>query len=156
MEPATVASYTLHALFAGLWTGSVLFVALAIVPLARDGNLNAAPLSVFAGKLTTISRVSALVLFITGSHMAAVRHTAETLTGRTNGQLVLVMLALWFVLIATVEIGAKKLTDGTERDMVRDPARRARPFFLVAALTAALLLATAGLISAANFGFFDL
>lgn len=156
MEPVEVASYTLHSLFAGFWTGSVLFVTLAVVPLARDGNLNATPLDALAGTLTTISRVSALVLFATGSHMAAVRHTGESLTGQTNGQLVLAMLTLWLVLIATVEIGAKRLTDGTERQKVREPARNARPVFLVASLAAVLLLVTAGLISAANLGFFDL
>lgn len=156
MDPVNVASYTLHALFAGLWTGSVLFVTLAVVPLAREGNLNAAPLDTITSKLTTISRVSAVVLFVTGSHMAAVRHTADTLTGNTNGQLVIVMLGLWLVLMATVEIGAKKLTDGTERTKVREPARNARPFFLVASLAGALLLVTAGLISAANLGFFTL
>lgn len=156
MEPVNVATYTLHTLFAGFWTGSVLFVALAIVPLARDGNLNAAPLDAITGTLTTISRVSAVVLFVTGSHMAAVRYTAETLIGQTNGQLVIVMLALWLVLMVTVEIGAKKLTNGTERDKVREPARKARPFFLVASLSGALLLVTAGLISAANLGFLTL
>jgi len=63
------------------------------------------------------------------------------------------MLALWLVLIATVEIGTGRLTDGTERDKVREPARDARRFFLVAAGAALLLLVNAGLLSANTLGY---
>jgi len=153
MEPVEVTSYAVHSLFAGFWTGSVLFVSLAVLPLARDGTLNAAPLSTIAGKLTTVSRTSALVLFLTGGHMAGVRHTSESLLNSQGGYLVVTMLVLWFGLIATVEVGASRLTDGTERDKVREPARRARRLFQVASLLAALLLVNAGLLSAANLGF---
>lgn len=144
--------YVLHSLFAGMWVGSVLFVTLAILPLARSGTLNASPVNAIANRLTTVSRVSALVLFLTGSHMAALRYTSDTLTGSTRGHLVLSMILLWLVLAATVEIGAKRLTAGTERDKVRDPAREARPLFLVASLAATLLLVVAGLLSAYNLG----
>ncbi|PSQ47930.1 transporter [Halobacteriales archaeon SW_7_65_23] len=85
MEPVEVTSYAVHSLFAGFWTGSVLFVSLAVLPLARDGTLNAAPLSTIAGKLTTVSRTSALVLFLTGGHMAGVRHTSESLLNSQGG-----------------------------------------------------------------------
>ena len=153
MEPVEVASYVLHSLFAGLWTGSVIFVALAVLPMAREGELNAAPLRSVAGTLTRISRVSALVLLLTGSHMAATRYTGDSLTGTTGGYLVLAMVTLWLVLAATVEIGAGRLRDGTSRDKVREPAREARSFFVVAALTGALLLVVAGLLSANNLGF---
>ncbi|PSP28716.1 hypothetical protein BRC65_01650 [Halobacteriales archaeon QH_2_65_14] len=153
MEPVEVASYTIHSVFAGLWTGSVLFVTLSVLPLARDGNLNAAPLDAVGNRLTTISRFSAVVLFLTGSHMAGVRHTGETLFETEGGWLVLAMIGFWLALMATVEIGAKKLRDGTERDKVREPARNARAFFLAASLFALLLLVTAGLLSAHNLGF---
>lgn len=153
MEIVEVTSYVLHSLFAGIWTGGVLLMALAVLPLAKDGTLNAAPLAAITGKLTTLSRVSALVLFLTGSHMAAARYTSETLTGTDGGYLVLSMLALWFLLAGTVEVGASKLRDGTERDKVREPAREAWVFFLVAAVLASLLLVTAGLLSANNVGF---
>ena len=153
MEPVEVAAYVLHSLFAGLWTGSVLFVTLAVVPTARDGTLNAAPLDAIAGRLATVSRVSALVLFLTGGHMAAVRHTGSSLTGSTGGRLVLAMLALWLVLIATVEVGTSRLTAGTARDKVREPARNARRVLLVASVAALGLLVVAGLLSAHNLGF---
>ena len=153
MEPVEVTSWVIHSLFAGLWTGSVLFLTLAVLPLARDGTLNAAPLDRLAGKIKTISRVSALLLFVTGSHMAAHLHTGETLFETEQGWLVLSMLAFWFFLIGSIEVGGKKLTDGTERDKVREPARNARPFFLVAALLSVLLLVNAGLLSSYRLGF---
>lgn len=153
METVEVASYTVHTLFAGLWTGAVLFVTLAILPVARDGMLNASPLHAIAGKLKTISRVSALALLATGSHMAAVQHTSTTLFETQGGWLVLSMVGLWLFLMAAVEIGAKKLTDGTGRDKVREPAHEARLTFLVASALAALLLVNAGLLSANTLGY---
>lgn len=153
MDPVEVTSYVLHSVFAGLWTGSVLFVVLALLPMAREGEMNAAPLRSVAGWLTRISRLSALVLLLTGSHMAAVRHTGDSLTGTTGGRLVVGMVALWLVLAGTVEVGTSRLRDGTERDKVRQPAREAWRLFVVAALAAALLLVVAGLLSAHNLGF---
>jgi len=153
MEPVEVAAWVVHSLFAGVWTGSVLFLTLAVLPLARNGTLNAAPLASVAGKIKLISRTSALLLFLTGGHMAAQRHTSETLFESEGGWLVLSMVTFWFLLMTAVEIGAAKLTDGTERDKVREPANSARPFFLAASLCAVLLLTVAGLISAQNLGF---
>lgn len=153
MEPVEVAAWVVHSLFAGVWTGSVLFLTFAVLPLARNGTLNAAPLSAVAGKIKLVSRTSALLLFVTGGHMAAQRHTGETLFGTEAGWLVLAMVTFWFLLMATVELGAKRLTDGTDRDKVREPATAARPFFLAASLFAASLLVLAGLISAQDLGF---
>lgn len=153
MEPIELTTYVLHSLFAGLWTGSILFATVAVLPLARDGQLNAKPLRRVAGRIKLVSRTSALLLFLTGSHMAAARYTRESLTGTDGGYLVLSMLALWFLLIGVVEVGAKKLTDGSGRDKVREPARQARPFFLAASLFAVLLLVVAGLLSANNVGY---
>lgn len=156
MEPIEVAAYGLHSLFAGLWAGSVLFVTIAIVPLGRESDINAAPLNAVAGSLRTVSRVSALVLILTGSHMAASVYTSDTLTGTTSGYLVLGMVALWVVLIGSVEIGTGRLLDGTDRTKVREPARSARPILLLASAAAVLLLVIAGLLSAARLGYFTL
>lgn len=153
MEPINVAAYVLHSLFAGLWTGSILFATYAILPLAREGDLNAKPLRSVAGKIKTVSRTSALLLFVTGSHMAATRYTSETLTGSDGGYLVVTMLTLWFLLIGVVEVGAGKLSAGSGRDKVREPARDSRRFFLLASLLSVLLLAVAGLLSANTLGF---
>lgn len=153
MEPVEVTAWVVHSLFAGLWTGSVVFLTLAVLPLGRDGTLNAAPLKRVAGRIKTVSRVSALLMLATGSHMAAQQYTSETLFESEGGWLVLSMVLFWFLLMGTVEVGAKRLTDGTERDKVRLPSRNARPFFLAASLFAVLLLVTSGLISARNLGF---
>ena len=153
MEPIEVTAYVLHALFAGVWTGAVLFVSLSVLPVARDGGMNAAPLRTIAQSLVRLSRVSAVVLFITGSYMAAAVHTGDTLTGTTGGQLVLVMLALWAVLIGTVEVGTGKIRSGTTREKVREPARDAWRLYLLASLTAVSLLVVSGLLSARSSGF---
>lgn len=153
MEPVEVTSYVLHSLFAGLWAGSVLFVVLTVLPLAREGDLNAAPLRSVAGRLTWVSRVSALVLLLTGSQMTVTLYTDNSLTGTTGGRLVLGMVAMWLVLAGTVEVGTSRLRDGTEREKVRKPAHEARRLFLVSGLAATLLLVVAGLLSAHNAGF---
>lgn len=152
MELIDVTAYVLHTLFAGLWTGSILFATYAVLPLARDGQIDAAPLRTVAGKVKTVSRASALLLLITGSHMAAARYTRETLTGTDGGYLVLSMLTLWFLLAGVIEVGAGKLTDGSGRDKVREPARLARKFFLIGSVLSLLLLVNAGLLSAYNVG----
>lgn len=90
----------LHVSFAGLWTGSVLFVSLAGLP---DGGIV---------WLRHISRVSALVLLLTGGHLAGTRYTVESLTGTTAGWAVLAMLALWVVLAGLVEVATRRYEDG--------------------------------------------
>lgn len=140
---------TIHLLFAALWAGSVCFVAAVVLPLARDGAFNTTrPLEVVSGKLTTISRVSSLVLFLSGGHLAGTGYTAESLFGSTNGRLVLVMVALWLALTALVEIGTKRFENGLTGKKIREPARDALPVFRAAAVAAIGLLVVAGLLSA--------
>lgn len=139
--------WTLHLLFGALWTGAVVFATLTVLPLARNGLANAEPLARVVGKLRTVSRVSALVMFATGGHMAGTVYTVERLTGEPRGHLVLAMLGLWFVLTVLVEVGCGKLARGFDEKKVRDPAREARPFFLGASLVAVLLLVDAGLLA---------
>jgi hypothetical protein len=55
-----------------------------------------------------------------------------------------------------VEVGAGKLTDGTGRQKVREPARNAAPFLQGAAVLAILLLVDAGLLIANGLGVFVL
>lgn len=151
MEPVAVASHVLYALFSGLWTGAVLFVVLSVLPLARRGRLDAAPLRSLTATLVRLSRLSALVVLLAGLHVAFVRDVGNSLT-RTEGSLALATLGLWLVLAGTVEVGVGRLRDGTERDKVRAPARKSRRLFLVAGLAAALLLVVTGLVSAHTVG----
>jgi len=140
MTLADTLVYGLHLLFAALWVGAVAFVALVVVPLARDGGLNATPLGALTARLRTISRISALVLLLSGGHMAAAAYTAESLTGSGRGHLVLTMVALWVALAALVEVAGGKLEAGTDDKKVREPAREARPLLLAATVVGAALL----------------
>jgi hypothetical protein len=152
MSLVNAGTYAVHLLFAGLWTGSVLFASYAVLPLARNGDLNAAPLGTVAGKLQTVSRASALALLLTGGHMAVQRYTVDSLFGSGGGHLVVTMVVLWFLLAGFVEVGAGKLTDGTGKDKVREPARRARRFFQAASAVSVLLLLESGLLVASGLG----
>ncbi|ADD04920.1 uncharacterized protein Nmag_1341 [Natrialba magadii ATCC 43099] len=145
----TFVTQTLHLIFAAIWAGSVFYVAFVVLPLARDGAFNStAPLEVISSKLTTISRVSALVLLLTGSHLAAERYTSERLFGSIDGQLVLAMVALWLVLAALVEIGSKRLESGLNGKKLREPAANALGLYRFAAVVAIALLVVAGAITA--------
>jgi hypothetical protein len=137
---------TTHLLVGGLWTGSVLFFALAVLPTARAGNIRAGAFESIISRLTTGSRIAALLTFVTGGHLAGTRYTVGSLFGSGRGHLVLAMLALWLVLTALVEIGRGRAKDGLAEKKVRRPAENAAPFYLGAALVAVLLLVDAGLL----------
>ncbi|MFC7204182.1 transporter [Haloferax namakaokahaiae] len=137
---------TVHLLVGGLWTGSVLFFAVAVLPTARAGNIRAAAFEAIISRLTMGSRIAALLMFVTGGHLAGTRYTVGSLTGSGRGHLVLTMLALWFVLTALVEIANGRAKDGLEQKKVRTPAEKAAPFYLGAAVVAVFLLIDAGLL----------
>ena len=144
----TFLAQTTHLIFAALWAGSVCFVAFVVLPLGRDGAFNTTkPLEVISGKLTTISRISSVVLLLTGGHLAGTRYTADSLTGSINGQLVLVMVALWLALAGLIEIGAKRLEAGLNGKKLREPASDALPLYRIAAVVAIALLVVAGMIT---------
>lgn len=141
--------YAIHLLFAGLWAGSVVFVTVVILPLARDGDLNATPLSAVTGRLKLVSRISAVLLLLTGLRMAMLGNYTDTdvLLGGTRGYLVVAMVVLWLVLMGLVEVAGSKLTDGTGKKKVREPARNARPLLLVASVVSVALLLIGGVLS---------
>lgn len=144
------AMYIIHSAFAALWTGSVLFVAWAVLPLAMDGDLAPEAFGSIVSKLQWVTRGSAVLLFISGGHLAGTLYTAESLTGSGTGHLVLTMLALWLALAAVVEIGSAKAQRGVDENKIREPARAARPFYLAGAGFAAGLLLVAGLLGVAG------
>lgn len=137
-----------HLVVAALWAGSVCFVALVVVPLARDGAFRTTePLESINGTLQTISRLSSLLLLLTGGHLAGRIYTAASLHQTTNGQLVLAMTALWLVLTALVEVATARFGRGLAEDKLREPAARTLTLFRVAAIVAIGLLLVAGSIS---------
>ena len=132
-----------HLLFGGLWTGSILFVTVAVLPTARDGTIDSEPLARVTSRFTTIARSSALVTLATGAYWASAYDVGK-LVETTEGKLVVAMVLLWIGLGALSEIGAARLADGTDKRKVRTPATEARPFFLVGSLLAVALLLDAG------------
>lgn len=147
MAAIDVAMYAAHLLFAGLWAGSVFFVAFAVLPTAMDGTSNAGPLAVQTGRLRWISRISALALLLTGGHTAAQQYTAASLTGSTAGYAVLAMVVLWFLMAGLVEAAGSRLADGFDAGKVREPARGARPMLLAASAIGVVLLLLGGVLA---------
>lgn len=139
--------WSLHVGFAILWTGSVLFVSLAVLPAALRGDIGTEPLGAIVGRLRWITRIAALAFIVSGGHMAGTLYTFESLTGTGRGHLVLAMLVLWFVITGLVEVAGGKLTAGLDAGKLREPARDAKPFFYGAAGLSVLLILTAGLLA---------
>ena len=139
--------WSLHVGFAILWTGSVLFVAVAVYPSALRGDIAGDALAAIVGRLRWITRIAALAFVVSGGHMAGTLYTAESLTGTGRGHLVLTMLALWFVTTGLVEVAGGKLTSGLDAGKLREPARDAKPFFYGAAGLSVVLILTAGLLA---------
>ena len=136
--------WSLHIGFAVLWTGSVLFVTLAVVPPATRGEVGRGLLSSVVSRLRWITRIGALVFVATGGHMAGQLYTVERLTGTGDGHLVLTMIALWFAITGLVEVASgKAVADGDVADVVTD----AKPFFYAAAALSIGLILTAGLLA---------
>jgi uncharacterized membrane protein len=148
MTSVTTAVVTVHLGIAALWTGAVVFFAWSLLDRALSGGIDAAPLGVITGRLVWLSRASALVLLLTGGHLAGTLYTADRLTGTGRGHLVLAMVALWLVLAALVEVGAGRLRAGTDEMKVREPARRARIPLYGATVAALGLLVVAGVLAA--------
>ncbi|PSQ41697.1 transporter [Halobacteriales archaeon SW_5_68_122] len=140
------AMYTVHTAFAALWSGSVLFVVAAVLPLAMDADVSPAAFGSVVSKLQWVTRVSALLMLLTGGHLAGTGYTVESLTGSPRGYLVLTMVALWLGLAATVEVGSARAQRGVDDRKIREPARDARPFYLAAAVLAVGLLVVSGLL----------
>jgi hypothetical protein len=146
MATVDTAINAVHLLFAGLWAGSVLFVAGGLLPVARAGSLDAEPLQGLVGRFRTGSRVASLALLLTGGHLAGTRYTAESLLGSTRGYLVVAMVVLWFVMTGLIEVGSGRLADGLDERKIRDPARSATPFLTAAAVAGIALLVIGGVL----------
>ena len=136
--------YALHLLFGGLWAGAVMFYTYSLLPLAGDG-LDAGALGDATGKLTTISRASAVIQLLTGGYLASPMGVGSAgYWSTTTGVLVVVMVVLWLFLAALTEMGAGRVRDAIEAGDVRAAGTNARGLLYGASVVAVLLLLEAG------------
>ncbi|MGM0398469.1 MAG: hypothetical protein ACQEQY_05690 [Halobacteriota archaeon] len=125
-----------HVLFGGLWTGAVVFTALLAGGLASDAASALSDLVV--DRLRLVSRSSAVITLLSGGYMAT-GYSHSYFTSSTRGLLLSAMVALWLVLMVTVEIGASR---------VLDEQQSGRTILGIAGLVALLLLLDVGLLIA--------
>lgn len=150
MATGTLVSLSVHVLVGAVWVGAVSFTVGGVLPVAREGRMDADPLGAIAGRLRTLTRASAVLLVLTGGHLLAVNgYLGEKLVASGDGHLVLTMMGLWLVATGLTEAGTGRLVDGTGRDKVRDPARRATRLLQAAGVCGGLVLLTAGALMAA-------
>lgn len=102
-------STVVHFLFAALWTGSVVFVAVGVLPTASRDGVEAPALRGTLDRLRTVSRLSALILLLTGGQLAADRYSVESLLNTQEGLQVMGMIVLWVGLAGFVEIGGAQI-----------------------------------------------
>lgn len=145
--PVDTAMVTIHQLFAALWVGSVFFVTYAVLPQAQEGEIGPDVLRTVFGKLTMVTRISALLLLLTGGHLAAARYTSESLLNTTRGWLVLAMVGLWLLLAALIEVGTSKFEAELDKGRLRGPAHKYSKLFYVASLVGVLLFIDAAFLS---------
>lgn len=153
MSTLETAAFVVHQVFAALWVGSVAFVTLAYLPLARDGHVEQTALETVVDRLLTLTRASAFVLLATGAYLLY----GVTLGGEValapllesgRGHLVATMLALWAVVVGTIEVGSSRALDGIAQNKLREPAHAALPFYRIATGAAVLVAGVAGLLGA--------
>jgi len=142
-----------HVLVGGLWIGGVVFVALAVLPLGRDADVDPQPLETVVDRLLTLSRFAAVVMLASGAHVLyhvtlGGEVSTEPLTSSGRGHLILTMVVLWLGVTAMVEIGASKLFDGLDAGKLREPTRAALPWFRAAAVLGIGVLTVGGMLSA--------
>ena len=135
-----VAVRVAHQLFAAIWVGATVYVTFAVLPTLRDGEGDTATVERLSSRFTALSVVSVIVLFLTGGHLAGTLYTFEGLVETTRGNLVLTMLALWFLLAVVLHIGTRKLDSGVEEGRLREPASAAFPWYVVGSVLGVALL----------------
>lgn len=144
MAVAGTVSMAVHVLVGGVWVGALSYTVAGVLPLARDGGLDPDSLGSLAGTLRSITRISAVLLVLTGLHLAAVGYTTASLTGSDPGLYVLTMAGLWLVAVGLTEAGTGRLADGVDDGKVREPAHDATRLLQGAAVAGGLVLLTAG------------
>lgn len=131
---------TTHQLFAAFWVGATVYVTVAVLPALRDGEGSTKMVERLSSRFTVLSLACAVVLFLTGGHLAGTLYTFEGLVETTRGNLVLTMTALWLVLAVVLHVGTRKLDAGVEKGKLRQPAKDALPWYIVGSVLGVALL----------------
>ncbi|QZY00446.1 copper resistance protein CopD [Halobaculum rubrum] len=162
-------SYVAHVVAGGLWTGGVAYAAVAVLPAARRGDLSAPGLGRSVDWLLQTTRVTGVVLPVTGGYQIWRLYPLPRLFGTTRGHLVLGMVALWGVMNGLVELGVyrMRMAEGSRMGLGRHTIERfgldddadargaaevARPYVLAAAALGVLLLVDAALLAGSPGG----
>ena len=133
----------IHLVVGAIWVGAVAFVTLSILPLARDGVLDREPLESAISTLLRISRLGALLMLVTGSHLMGTGGYFDTdvLFGAERGLAVVAMVLLWLALIVLIEVSTRRIRSGLEANLLREPARDGLAWFYAATAVGVLLFA---------------
>lgn len=134
----------LHVLVAGVWAGWTVFMAVLVVPAARDGRLGADALSWLTGRFTRFSQIAPIVMLLTGGYMASQGAITEAPLNSLQGQLVMTMIVLWLVLSGLSNVASRRLLAGVESSGVEPAARSTAMIFYVAGGVALALLLVGG------------
>lgn len=129
-----------HSVFATVWVGATVYVTFAVLPALRDGDGTAGFADRLSSRFTVVSVASAIVLFLTGGHLAGTLYTVDGLVQTTRGNLVVAMTVMWLALAGILHVGTKKLDDGVEEGKIREPASAAYPWFVVGSVVGVALL----------------
>ncbi|WP_248910038.1 hypothetical protein [Halocatena marina] len=134
----------LHVLVAGVWAGWTVFMAVLVVPAARDGRLRADALSWLTGRFTRFSQIAPIVMLLTGGYMASQGAITEAPLNSLQGQLVMTMIVLWLVLSGLSNVASRRLLASVESSGVEPAARSTAMIFYVAGGVALALLLVGG------------
>lgn len=137
---------TVHTIFAALWTGGTILFAGAVIPAARSEMLDREALTLITKRFSYLTIASALLLFLSGGHLAGNLYEFETLTSTLRGNLVLTMVSLWLILAVVLFIGYRRLTNTPAEETAVTAATKARPWFLSGSVVSIALLIVAGLL----------
>ncbi|MFC6733387.1 MULTISPECIES: hypothetical protein [unclassified Haladaptatus] len=135
-----------HMLFAGLWVGGTLFFVGIVLPAARAGQMSTDGLKWIAGRFTTITTASILLLLITGGHLAGTFYTFEGLATTGRGHLVVSMVVLWLILAGLLQVGLRRLRRELGSVTAKVAVEQNLPLFFTAGIVAFALLVVAGLL----------
>lgn len=134
----------LHVLVAGVWAGWTVFMAVLVVPAARDGRLGADALSWLTGRFTRFSQIAPVIMLLTGGYMASQGVITDAPLDTLQGQLVVTMVVLWVVLSGLSNVASRRLIAGVESGGAEPAARNTAMVFYVAGGVALALLLVGG------------